>query len=374
MTSELYRLTKTKFRLFKKARSSRSPADLSKYTRLRNHCTSQVRSAKTLYIQRKHKEISSAADGSHHWWTLAKKLAKISTPRATMPEVHANETVATNNADKANLLANFFAQQCTATTTNKDLPGASSSSTPNQDVYEFPSILELTVHRTLQHLPGNKSTAHPLLTNLVLKECAPFLTPSVSYIFNLSVTTGIFPAVMKQATVIPLYKNRGKAEDPTNYRPASLLPAQSKALDKIQSQRPLKHLEDQQLISPHQFGFTPGKSTTLQFLYLTEKWYRALERGKNVSAVFLDLQKALDRVWHHGLLHQLTALGISPRSLAWLTSYLSDRSITVRVGSTCTQSHLFRCTTGLTRRPDPVHYFHQQPGTHCMYPTRHLRG
>ena len=104
-----------------------------------------------------------------------------------------------------------------------------------------------------------------MLTNLVLKECAPFLTPSVSYIFNLSVTTGVFPAVWKQATVIPLYKNRGKAEDPSNYRPVSLLPALGKALDKIQSQRLLKHLVDQQLISPHQFGFIPGKSTTMQW-------------------------------------------------------------------------------------------------------------
>ena len=337
MTSELYRLTKTKFRLFKKARSSRLPADWSKYTRFRNHCTSQVRSAKALYVQRKHEEISSAADGSHHWWTLAKKLAKISTPRATIPDLHTNETVATNDDDKANLLANFFAQQCTATTTNEDLPGAPLPLPPNQAVYDFPSISELTVLRTLQHLPGNKSTAHPLLTNLVLKECAPFLTPSVSYIFNLSVTTGVFPAVWKQATVIPLFKNRGKAEDPSNYRPVSLLPALGKALDKIQSQRLLKHLVEQQLISPHQFGFIPGKSTTMQLLHLTEKWFRALEQGKNVTAVFLDFQKAFDKVWHHGLLHQLTALGISPRSLTWLTSYLSDRSITVRVGSTCSE-------------------------------------
>ena len=43
----------------------------------------------------------------------------------------------------------------------------------------------------------------------------------------------------------------------------------------------------------------------------------------------------------HGLLHQLTALGISPRSLTWLTSYLSDRSITVRVGSTCSEHKAF---------------------------------
>ena len=135
----------------------------------------------------------------------------------------------------------------------------SSSSTPKPSCVRLP--VDLGTHRTLQHLPSNKSTAHPLLTNLVLKECAPFLTPSVSYIFNLSVTTGVFPAVWKQATVIPLYKNRGKAEDPSNYRPVSLLPALGKALDKIQSQRLLKHLVDQQLISPHQFGFIPGKST-----------------------------------------------------------------------------------------------------------------
>ena len=167
--------------------------------------------------------------------------------------------------------------------------------------------------------------------------------------------------------MIPLYKNRGKAEDPSNYRPVSLLPALGKALDKIQSQRLLKHLVDQQLISPHQFGFIPGKSTTMQLLYLTEKWYRALERGKNVTAVFLDFQKAFDRVWHHGLLHQLTTLGISPRSLTWLTSYLSDRSISVRVGSTCSEHKAISCgvTTRLTPRPGPVHYFHQQPDTHC---------
>ena len=112
----------------------------------------------------------------------------------------------------------------------------------------------------------------------------------------------------------------------------------------------------------------------MQLLYLTEKWYRALERGKNVTAVFLDFQKAFDRVWHHGLLHQLTALCISPRSLTWLTSYLSDRSITVRVGSTCSEhKSISSGVPQLTPKPSPVHYLHQHPDTHCLCPNRHLR-
>ena len=237
-------------------------------------------------------------------------------------------------------------------------------------MYDFPSILERTVLRTLQHLPANKSTAYPLLTNLVLKQCAPFFTPSVSYMFNLSVTTGVFPAAWKQATVIPLYKNRGKAEDPSNYRPVSLLPALRKALDKIESQRLLKHLVEQQLISLHRFGFIPGKSATLQLFYLTEKWYRALERGKNVTAVFLDYKKAFVRVWHHGLLPQLTYRSWHIATEPHVVNQLPvgpEHHCAGRIHLLRTQCHLFRFTTGLTPWPGPVHYFHQQPDTHCIY-------
>ena len=96
----------------------------------------------------------------------------------------------------------------------------------------------------------------------------------------------------KQATVVPLFKNRGKAEDLTNYRPVSLLPALGKALDKIQTTHLLRYLVEQKLISPHQFGFMPQKSTTLQLLYLqADRWFRTLEKGKNVTAVFLDFER-----------------------------------------------------------------------------------
>ena len=65
MTSELYHLSKRKFRLFKIARSTRSEDDWSKYARFRNFCTSRFRSAKANFLRRKHEEISSATDGSH---------------------------------------------------------------------------------------------------------------------------------------------------------------------------------------------------------------------------------------------------------------------------------------------------------------------
>ena len=125
--------------------------------------------------------------------------------------------------------------------------------------------------------------------------------------------------------MVPLFKNRGKAEDPTNYRPVSLLPALGKALDKIQTTRLLQYLVEQKLISPHQFGFMSEKSTTIQLLYLTDHWFRALERGKKVTAVFPDFGKAFDRIWHPGLLHQLATRIRKEHQMADQLFKLSER-------------------------------------------------
>ena len=94
-----------------------------------------------------------------------------------------------------------------------------------------------------------------------------------------------------------------------------------KVLDRIQSSCLLQHLVQHNLISPHQFGFIPGKSTTLQLVYLIHRWLQALEKGHNITAVFLDFKKAFDRVWHHGLLHKLLTCGILPKSVTWISSY-----------------------------------------------------
>ncbi len=50
-----------------------------------------------------------------------------------------------------------------------------------------------------------------------------------------------------------------------------------------------------------------------------------MDDGKEVRAVFCDISKAFDRVWHRGLLHKLSSIGISGSLFDWLNSYLSSR-------------------------------------------------
>ena len=184
---------------------------------------------------------------------------------------------------------------------------------------------------SLSKLSPSKSSGCPLLTNRVLREVAPSISQSLTYIFNLSLQSSTFSQDWKTAVVVPLYKQRGDASAPTNYRPVSLLPAVAKVLDAIQSKRLSSFLLKNKLLTDHQFGFLPGRSTTQQLVYVVDKWLQTQDKGSASVGVFLDFQKAFDKVWHKGLLFKLACCGVSPDALSWFESYLFDRAITVRV-------------------------------------------
>ena len=53
--------------------------------------------------------------------------------------------------------------------------------------------------------------------------------------------------------------------------------------------------------------------------------YEAIEEGREMRAVFLDISKAFDRVWHRGLIAKLRSIGVEGNLLNWFISYLSCR-------------------------------------------------
>ena len=55
-------------------------------------------------------------------------------------------------------------------------------------------------------------------------------------IFNLSVTTGVFPTNLKTSKVIPVHKKESKF-DFSNYRPISVLPNLDKIFEKLMQNR-----------------------------------------------------------------------------------------------------------------------------------------
>ena len=58
----------------------------------------------------------------------------------------------------------------------------------------------------------------------MLKIAAGVLAPSLEFLFNQSLSSGIVPAEWKLASVTPIFK-KGKRQDVNNYRPISIIPA-----------------------------------------------------------------------------------------------------------------------------------------------------
>ena len=87
------------------------------------------------------------------------------------------------------------------------------------------------------------------------------------------------------------------------------------------------YLNNNSLIAPNQSGFRPSDSTTNQLLFLVNEIYEAFENPKSleVRAVFLDISKAFDKVWHKSLLFKLKQNGISGKLLNLFESYLHNR-------------------------------------------------
>jgi hypothetical protein len=84
-------------------------------------------------------------------------------------------------------------------------------------------------------------------------------------------------------------------------------------------------LSKQNFFHRFQSDFRPGDSTVVQLIYIVNKIYIALEKGHKVRAVFLDISKAFDKVWHKGLLAKLKSVGISGLLYSWFESYLTNR-------------------------------------------------
>ena len=66
-------------------------------------------------------------------------------------------------------------------------------------------------------------------------------------------------------------------------------------------------------------------STINQLLSITHDIYNAFEHHHDTLAVFLDISKAFDKVWHEGLLLKLKSNGISGHLLNLFSDFLDER-------------------------------------------------
>jgi len=170
----------------------------------------------------------------------------------------------------------------------------------------------------------NKSTGPSSIPAKFLHYLSEELTHPLNLIIDTCFSTATHPDKLKVAKVIPIYK-KGSKLVPANYRPISLLSNINKLIEKLVFSRIFSHLQNNNLIYNHQYGFRPKHSTDHALINITENIRDALDEGKYACAVFVDFQKAFDTVNHSILIKKLEYFGINGKVKDWLKSYLSNR-------------------------------------------------
>ena len=85
------------------------------------------------------------------------------------------------------------------------------------------------------------------------------------------------------------------------------------------------------LLSDHQYGFRKTRSTGDLLSDLTHTWSSSLRDFGESFVIALDISKAFDRVWYKALLSKLPAYGFTPSFCKLISSFLSNRLISVVV-------------------------------------------
>ena len=188
----------------------------------------------------------------------------------------------------------------------------------------IPIITEHEIILVIKSL-NNSSPGYDELPSSVMKQCLDLYITPLTYLINLSICEGSFPDGLKLAKVLPIYKSEDE-QLVQNYRPISVLPFFSKIFEKLVSNYLIDFIDNHSILYNKQFGFRKFHSTSHAIITLVEKISKALDTGKIVVGVFLDLKKAFDTVDHSILLKKLYVLGVRGNIYEWFKSYLQNRT------------------------------------------------
>ena len=120
----------------------------------------------------------------------------------------------------------------------------------------------------------------------------------------------------------PLFKKWSRNK-PDNYRPVSLVSDVRKLLETLFRDRMVEFLVKHKLINTSQQGFLKARSCNiLCFLEKITKW---VDEGSPVDVIYLDFQKAFDKVPHQRFLLKLKAHGIGNGVINWIEKWLTHR-------------------------------------------------
>lgn len=278
------------------------------------------------------KYLSTIKPSNQSIWGIARRRKK---GHRAIPPLKENDKTLITNKEKASALSEYFRKahenplednnplhtQEVNNTVQEMLRGSSS------DTPELVETSEITV--IIRNLKNPKAPGLDEVNNILIKNLPASGLEYIKYIINSCLKLEYFPKVWRHAKVIPIPKPGKPANELSSYRPISLLSSISKILERVLLNRINDHLEENNIIPKQQCGFRTGRSTSHQLINVIKTAKENLRNKKSTGVIFLDVEKAFDRVWHNGLLYKMIKLGFPSALIKTVGSFISERTFSV---------------------------------------------
>ena len=293
------------------------------YRQIRNRLTDEIRIAKKQYLKDR---LGGCAGNPKGTWKVLNNILNKNNKTSMSEKFEIGDEMAEDCLEISHGFNNYFADVGPSLAENIIDLGISPENYFRErcrDSLVFRQITENELIDLVMSLT-DVSAGYDLIPIKLVKSVINEIKVPLTYIYNLSFTSGIFPEKLKISRVTPIHKT-GKKTLFKNYRPISILPVFSKILEKLVNDRLQLFLQTNSIINNSQHGFQKFKSTTSALLSLSDYILSAFDQKKYVIAIFLDFSKAFDTVDHDILLLKLEHSGIRGICLDWFKSYLKNR-------------------------------------------------
>ena len=318
INGEIIHAIKRKETVRRKLKSSPTDALRNRFKELRTE-------VKHLMAESRSRFFEDIGEDLHHnpkrFWSVFKIKSKhASIPDSVTMGCAGSDSAPARSASCPREIAELFNDYFSSIVTDKDNPSINTfSSPPPSDS----SICDLILSPEdvlvgLLNLDIHKAVGPDQIPPRLLKECAHQIAPSLSLLFNRSISEGSLPDEWKLANIVPVHK-KGEKTDVVNYRPISLLCVVSKVLERCVLSTLKDHLLT--LINSTQHGFIPGKSCTTQLVEVLDYIGSLLDGGKQTDIIFMDMSKAFDKprsITHFFLINFVTTTPVDPFSVGSL--------------------------------------------------------
>lgn len=329
MRPSTLKLIKKKHHMLIRFLNTRTEIDREAYKKIRNDVSRQVTVDRISYES----NIAEETKGNvNAFWRYVNSKRK---SRKSIPDlIKPDGSKATTDSQKAEVLNAQFSSVFTAEDTN-NLPEP-----PQVNILKdlsFCTITPAKVIKKLKKLRSDKAPGPDGVHPHLLKTSPDSIGAALSIIFNISFQHQQLPSIWKTGTISALFKKGAKSEA-KNYRPVSLTSIPCKIMESLIVDDIVEHLIYNNLKNINQHGFTKGKSTVTNLISALNIWTEALSHGFPVDIVYLDFEKAFDKVPHQRLLQHLSNYGIRGHVLGWITNFLSNRKQAVKVNTSLSSS------------------------------------